>query len=141
MPRSRRELTKLGINSADDLEKPLPSGRVYSVRVVVRTTDNGHTHNEVKGFDYVRTDTDPFAPPDTHTEVVETTKTDTSPTSPQAPADGVENGLKGNKTEIVETTPEPDQHETEPDEPETEPDTFTEGELRNELLAIAREDL
>jgi hypothetical protein len=61
---TKRELAKLGIERIADLEKPLPSGRIYMLSVVVRVRDNGTSHNEVKRFEFLRVDKDPFAPPD-----------------------------------------------------------------------------
>ena len=62
LPMAKRELKKLGITQFADIGKPLPTDRVYRVQVVVRVRDGGANHNEVKRFDYLRTEVEPFAP-------------------------------------------------------------------------------
>lgn len=60
-----RDLRKIGIESFDQLERPLPDGLVASVRVVLRQHDNGAEFNRVRRFDLVAMESqapDPFAP-------------------------------------------------------------------------------
>ncbi len=53
MSMAKRELAKLGIVRADQLEQPLPSGLIADVQVVRRTDDNGAVFNRVKTFKVV----------------------------------------------------------------------------------------
>jgi hypothetical protein len=62
MPRTKRDLAQIGILDIDDLEKPMPDGRIYAVKVGLRTDNEGNTHNEVVGFRLLRVECDPFAP-------------------------------------------------------------------------------
>lgn len=55
---SKRDLLKLGIDSAGKLNRDLPAGYVAKVRVVIRQDDNGTQRNEVRGFEVTG-----FSPP------------------------------------------------------------------------------
>lgn len=62
---AKRDLSKIGVASLDQLERPLPQGIVCRVKLVLRTGDDGAEFNRVKRFDVVRIDAppqDPFAP-------------------------------------------------------------------------------
>jgi hypothetical protein len=59
LPLAKRDLAKLGIVSLDMLDRPLPPGIVCSVRVVVRTDDDGVERNRVTRFDVVDVLADP----------------------------------------------------------------------------------
>lgn len=68
LPMSKRDLGKLGVTALEQLETPLPSGRIRcKVRVALRTDDGGEHFNRVRGFDVLVIDepeADPFAPAD-----------------------------------------------------------------------------
>ena len=61
MPMTKRDLGKLGI-TADRME--LTDGIIARVQLVERTRDDGITFNDVKRFDVLRVEADPFAPVD-----------------------------------------------------------------------------
>ncbi len=63
---AKGELAKLGINSPDQLERPLPPGMIADVQVVQRTDDNGAAFNRVKTFKVVESGVpaDDFRPAD-----------------------------------------------------------------------------
>jgi hypothetical protein len=102
LPMAKRDLQKLGIIQREDVFKPLPVGRIYSVEIAVRTRDNGKKYNEVKRFSYLRTETDPFAPPEQEPEVkrdVVQDKTDSIPSSPINTAVGGSVGSSGDSSD------------------------------------------
>lgn len=63
-----RDLRKLGVESLDQLEKPLPAGIVIEANVVLRRDDDGTERNQLRNsnpFDLVGIEPekpDPFAP-------------------------------------------------------------------------------
>lgn len=62
---AKRDLAKLGIDTPEQLERPLPEGIVVSARVALRRDDGGAEHNRVTRFDVVAVEppaVDPFAP-------------------------------------------------------------------------------
>ena len=62
---AKRDLGKIGVQSLDQLERPLPQGIVCAVKLVLRKDDDGTEFNRVKRFDLLRIDVpqpDPFAP-------------------------------------------------------------------------------
>lgn len=62
---AKRDLGKLGVDSLDQLERPLPQGIVCSVKLVLRRDDDGAEYNRVKRFEVLRIEkpeADPFAP-------------------------------------------------------------------------------
>lgn len=62
---AKRDLAKIGVTSLDQLERPLPSGIICAVKLVLRQDDDGSDYNRVKRFEVVRIDApqaDPFAP-------------------------------------------------------------------------------
>ena len=64
---AKRDLLKLGIDSPEKLEQPLPAGIRCKVRVALRRDDKGNETNRVVRFDVVGIDAptvDPFAPAD-----------------------------------------------------------------------------
>lgn len=68
MPIAKRELAKLGITSAAQLDDPLPEGFVVAAKVVLQTGDDGRTFNKVRSFDVIAVEPpkpDPFAPGET----------------------------------------------------------------------------
>ena len=75
MPTTKRDLAKLGIVEPAQLERPLPSGFVAKVKVILHRGDNGNEFNRVKHFEVVAVETpepDPFAPaPDARPEQAE----------------------------------------------------------------------
>ena len=65
LPMAKRDLAKLGIESLEQLEKPLPSGIRCQVKLALRRDDDGTEENRVKRFDVVGIDEpekDAFAP-------------------------------------------------------------------------------
>lgn len=62
---AKRDLGKIGISCLGQLERPLPSGIVCAVKLVLRRDDDGTEFNKVKSFTVLRVDapaSDPFAP-------------------------------------------------------------------------------
>lgn len=62
---AKRDLGKIGVESLDQLERPLPQGIVCTVKLVLRSDDDGTQFNKVKSFDVLRIEPpkpDPFAP-------------------------------------------------------------------------------
>lgn len=67
LPMTKRDLSKLGITSVDQLEMPLPAGVRCKVKLALRRDDDGTEHNRVRAFDALGIDEperDPFAPSD-----------------------------------------------------------------------------
>ena len=65
LPMAKRDLAKLGVESLDQLERPLPQGIVCCVKLTLRTADDGAEFNALKSFAVERIETpeaDPFAP-------------------------------------------------------------------------------
>ncbi len=69
LPITKREIKHLGIETLDDLERPLPTDRhiIMKCCVIVRKDDDGTERNRVRSweFDGIATpqDVEPFAPP------------------------------------------------------------------------------
>lgn len=66
LPMTKRDLLKLGVQSIDQLERPLPQGIRCKVKLALRRDDDGNQHNRVQLFTVVGVDkpeVDPFAPP------------------------------------------------------------------------------
>ncbi|MGE0536685.1 MAG: DUF669 domain-containing protein [Pirellulales bacterium] len=62
---AKRDLLKLGVESLDQLDLPLPLGIRCRVRLVLRTDDDGNEFNRVKWFDVTGIEPpedDPYAP-------------------------------------------------------------------------------
>jgi len=67
LPMAKRDLVKLGIDSPEKLEQPLPQGLRCQVRVTLRKDDDGTERNRVVRFSVVGIDkpvVDNFAPVD-----------------------------------------------------------------------------
>jgi hypothetical protein len=67
LPRSKRDLAKLGITTPEQLEQQLPRGLRCKVTVALRRDDSGVERNEVRSFEVIGVDkieADPFAPAD-----------------------------------------------------------------------------
>ncbi len=65
LPMAKRDLVKLGIDSPEKLEQPLPPGIRCKVRVALRKDDDGTERNRVVRFSVLGIDkpeVDPFAP-------------------------------------------------------------------------------
>jgi hypothetical protein len=65
LPLAKRDLSKLGVTSLEQLERPLPPGIRCRVKVVLRKADDGTEYNKVQSFAVVGIDTptaDAFAP-------------------------------------------------------------------------------
>lgn len=62
---AKRDLSKIGVTSLDQLERPLPQGIVCAIKLVLHRDDDGAEFNRVKRFEVLRVETpkpDPFAP-------------------------------------------------------------------------------
>ncbi len=68
LPMAKRDLAKLGITSLEQLERPLPPGRIRCrCRVALRRGDDGQEYNVVRHFGVIGVDEierDPFTPRD-----------------------------------------------------------------------------
>lgn len=67
VPIAKRDLGKLGIESLEQLEQPLPDGIIISARVALRTGDDGKEFNRVVRFEFEgveKSAPEPFAPTD-----------------------------------------------------------------------------
>ncbi len=65
LPMAKRDLVKLGIESVQQLERPLPAGIVVTAKVAFRRGDNGEEFNRVTRFEVVAIEppgADPYAP-------------------------------------------------------------------------------
>lgn len=65
LPMAKRDLAKLGVQSLDQLEKPLPQGIRCAVKLALRKNDQGDEYNAVKTFAVIgieAPEVDPFAP-------------------------------------------------------------------------------
>lgn len=62
---AKRELAKIGITSAAQLDDPLPEGFIVAAKVVLQRGDDGREFNKVRSFDVIAFEPptpDPFAP-------------------------------------------------------------------------------
>lgn len=62
---AKRDLSKIGVTSLEQLERPLPQGIVCAVNLSLRRDDDGAKYNRVKRFELLRIEPpkpDPFAP-------------------------------------------------------------------------------
>jgi hypothetical protein len=64
MPYSKRDLNKLGIETGEQFEKPVPPGIFCSIKVVVRTDDDGTQRNKVIAIEPGGVRNDPTVDPD-----------------------------------------------------------------------------
>jgi len=67
LPMAKRDLGKLGVQSLDQLEKPLPKYIRCKVKLAKRRDDDGNEYNRVRSFKILGIDEpeqDPFAPLD-----------------------------------------------------------------------------
>lgn len=65
LPMAKRDLLKLGIDSPEKLERPLPAGIRCKVKIALRKDDHGNETNTVRRFDVIGIDEparDAFAP-------------------------------------------------------------------------------
>ncbi len=62
LPLAKRDLGKLGITAAAQLQHPLPAPVACRVRVALRTDDDGARYNRVRSFERARAGTLPAAP-------------------------------------------------------------------------------
>jgi hypothetical protein len=63
LPMTKRDLLKLGVQSLDQLDRPLPPGIRCRVRLTLQRDDDGTERNRVQSFDVIGIDPpDPFAP-------------------------------------------------------------------------------
>ncbi len=65
LPMAKRDLAKLGVQSFDQLDKPIPQGIRCQVKLALRKNEQGDEYNAVKTFTVIGIDapeTDPFAP-------------------------------------------------------------------------------
>ena len=67
LPMAKRDLGKLGVNSLEQLEQPLPKGIRCKVKLILQKDDAGTEFNKVRSFDVLDIDppeANPFAPTD-----------------------------------------------------------------------------
>jgi len=67
LPQTKRDLTKIGVQSLDQLERPLPARIRCKVKLVLRKDDDGNERNRVRTFEVigiVEPERDAFAPAD-----------------------------------------------------------------------------
>ncbi len=64
LPMAKRDLAKIGVQTLDQLEGPIPPGIRCAVKLTLRKEDDGTEHNKVKSFTVLGIDTDPTADPD-----------------------------------------------------------------------------
>lgn len=84
MPQTKRDLMKLGVNSLEQLEQPLPRFFRCKCKLALRKDDEGNESNRVKSFEVIgidKPDDDPFAP-----GAVSSAPTDPAPTLTPAAA-------------------------------------------------------
>lgn len=65
LPMAKRDLSKLGIASLDQLEGPLPGGIIVRAKVALRRDDDGNEFNRITRFEVIAIeppDEDPFSP-------------------------------------------------------------------------------
>lgn len=65
LPMTKRDLSKIGVTTPEQMERPIPRGIVCKVSVTLRTDDGGTPRNHVRKFDVLRIEipqADPFAP-------------------------------------------------------------------------------
>jgi hypothetical protein len=65
LPMAKRDLSKLGVTSLEQLERPLPPGMRCRVKLALRKEDDNSEHNKVRRFDVIGIDEperDAFAP-------------------------------------------------------------------------------
>lgn len=65
LPMAKRDLSKLGITSLDQLERPLPAGIIVKAKVALRRNDDGNEFNRITRFEVIAVEapeTDPFSP-------------------------------------------------------------------------------
>lgn len=67
LPMAKRDLSKLGVKTLDQLERPLPPGIRCRVKLALRRDDDGAEYNRLRAFEVLGIDepeADPFAPAD-----------------------------------------------------------------------------
>lgn len=67
LPMTKRDLLKIGIDTPDKMDRPLPQGIRCKCKVTLRRDDDGNEWNVLKRFDVIGIDkpeADPFAPTD-----------------------------------------------------------------------------
>ena len=67
LPQSKRDLAKIGVQSLDQLERPLPARMRCRVKLSLRKDDAGDERNRLRGFEVVgivEPERDAFAPTD-----------------------------------------------------------------------------
>jgi hypothetical protein len=84
-PVAKRDLTKIGISSLDQLQQPLPEGIRCKVKLALRRDDDGFEYNRVMKFVVVGID-----PPDVEPFAPKTNVPSDPPSMPQLPAEGGE---------------------------------------------------
>ena len=64
LPNTKRDFSKIGITTLEELERPLPDGLVVTVKVALRRDDNENEVNKVNLIDLLRVDPapNPFHP-------------------------------------------------------------------------------
>jgi len=67
LPQTKRDLAKIGVQSLDQLERPLPARMRCRVKLALRRDDDGNERNRIRGFEVVGIvlpEIDAFAPAD-----------------------------------------------------------------------------
>jgi hypothetical protein len=62
LPMAKRDLSKIGITTPEQLERPLPPGILVRVKVAVHRDDDGNETNKVTRFESAGFEDNPFAP-------------------------------------------------------------------------------
>jgi hypothetical protein len=95
LPQTKRDLAKIGVQSLDQLEKPLQARIRCRVKLALRRDDNGDERNRLKTFEVVgivRPERDAFAPDGLATDEPEAGDIDTICPKCRKPIDGAYGG-------------------------------------------------
>jgi hypothetical protein len=65
LPMAKRDLKPFGIDGPDQLEKPLPAGMLFKIKLAIHRDDDGNERNRVRKVEFIgREPADAFAPKD-----------------------------------------------------------------------------
>lgn len=95
LPQTKRDLAKIGVQSLDQLERPLPARIRCRVKLALRRDDDGNERNRVRTFEVigiVEPERDAFAPADTVTDEPEAGDIDPFCPKCRKPIDGAYGG-------------------------------------------------
>lgn len=71
LPQTKRDLAKIGVQSLEQLERPLPKGILCRCKLALRRDDDGNERNRVRSFEVIGIEepqSSPFAPSGTPNE-------------------------------------------------------------------------